>query len=464
MSYKAINTCFLCKVRCRLLEVFVILLYQSLLSLSSANMTKDGIVMCEVTAVEPLSNTTLTCSFPENVSDTHRITSVIFSKKERGEVDILDCWWMSGNMSCEVVSGYTFNMNISHKLSVEIPRTSAEYIGMYYCTLSNMDYKAIRPCELKIKLEGKTMCDIPSVPQKSKTSLTCYFPKDLNKTRTDFSVDRYSNQGVTENVMYCHWKGEGLNCNTVRGYQFDHRVSDHLTLKVPSASEDHEGTYRCSINGNKSITYQNCSFALKKEMISSNNSASFNEKDSIELACRFKGENIQNRIRWDFSAVRLDNEGGNSTDVLSCTWKNDSVVWIPAPDYDFKHFLVTVPRDTEEHNGDYLCYLNPSSNISTLSRCKHSSNTDETTGLAVSITLFLVAVVIALVILTVFRVLKHKCRQRDNKRERDERGNKEDGSETVEELLPSITGQHDGGQSDEQAEDEAYEQQLDTAV
>lgn len=45
----------------------------------------DGIVMCEVTAVEPLSNTTLTCSFPENVSDTHRITSVIFSKKERGE-------------------------------------------------------------------------------------------------------------------------------------------------------------------------------------------------------------------------------------------------------------------------------------------------------------------------------------------------------------------------------------------
>lgn len=46
-----------------------------------------------------------------------------------------------------------------------------------------------------VVVEGKTQCYIESGAMTSQTSLTCYFPEDLSKTKADPAVYHYTRNG-----------------------------------------------------------------------------------------------------------------------------------------------------------------------------------------------------------------------------------------------------------------------------
>lgn len=68
----------------------------------------------------------------------------------------------------------------------------------------------------------------------------------------------------TETVLTCQWKADFLSCSVLSGYVFDNKVTSHLTLSIPKARKDHEGTYSCQTEGAVSLPFKNCSFSLKK--------------------------------------------------------------------------------------------------------------------------------------------------------------------------------------------------------
>lgn len=64
-------------------------------------------------------------------------------------------------------------------------------------------------------------------------------------------------------VMSCEWKGDNLFCNIYfRGYEFDRTVTSHLTLEIPKAHEDQEGSYSCRLTSAAAVSYDNCSLTL----------------------------------------------------------------------------------------------------------------------------------------------------------------------------------------------------------
>lgn len=65
-------------------------------------------------------------------------------------------------------------------------------------------------------------------------------------------------------VISCQWKKENLNCFTVRGYELDRRANSQVIITIPSALEEHEGTYSCNINTAEPTSNENCSFTLLK--------------------------------------------------------------------------------------------------------------------------------------------------------------------------------------------------------
>lgn len=70
--------------------------------------------------------------------------------------------------------------------------------------------------------------------------------------------------------MSCMWRADSLFCNMyLRGYKFDHTVTNHLTLEIPRAQRDHEGSYSCHFRSSEPVRYDNCSltFATGKKLV-----------------------------------------------------------------------------------------------------------------------------------------------------------------------------------------------------
>ncbi|XP_025111738.1 uncharacterized protein LOC112574725 [Pomacea canaliculata] len=192
--YKMTNTKFWSRRQC-LFVAAAVFISSLRVSCTTTIEEQDGSVTCDVPSVESMDSTSVTCHFPEDVSQTKRDFYVSFYKDEKSEeaVDIMACLWLLGKISCIVSPGYKFTGNISHKASLEIPQASLRHAGRYACQISNINANDIKPCEFKIKLVNKTMCFVPSVSLMAQTLLTCYFPEDFNKTKTNVAV--YHNKG-----------------------------------------------------------------------------------------------------------------------------------------------------------------------------------------------------------------------------------------------------------------------------
>ncbi|XP_025112488.1 uncharacterized protein LOC112575118 [Pomacea canaliculata] len=347
----------------------VIVILRLLSSFSSAHPPRDGSVTCHVPSVGPMQNTSLTCHFPENVSETRKTVVIYFYKPENGQEqkdadDVLECWWLAGKKTCLVQSGYNFNGMISHELTLEIPQASAKFTGKYACLISQINHHDNNACEFRIKQEVR--CDIPSVISNSSATLTCYFPDYLNKTREDFAIYHHSDV-----ITRCKQKAEVFNCHTGRGYVFDGEITDHVTVRIPSASDEHEGTYSCRIAGKK---YENCSFALNKELPSPLNTSTANDTEHIPLMCRLSVTVIGSSRRWNFSAVHVDVDDNKDTGVVTLTWKNDYYDRNLASGYEIKDLIITVPQHLGVENAVYPCSLILSSDMSKIEPTEPSAN------------------------------------------------------------------------------------------
>ncbi|XP_025111875.1 uncharacterized protein LOC112574795 isoform X7 [Pomacea canaliculata] len=338
-------------------------------ALFTAQAQTGNTVTCDVPSVEPLANTSVTCHFPENVNQTRRIVTVSFYKGAQytvsNENDILECWWLSGKMDCDVKRGYKFNRIISHELTLEIPRVSTKQIGGYVCKLSNMNPKDVKYCELKIKLEGKTMCDVPSVPLNSRTSLTCYFPEDLSKNTADFSVYHQSTSSDSVDVISCKRMGDHWSCDRIRGYEFDQTVTNHLTVGIPTAQEDQEGSYSCHYTSSSPVRYENCSLTLTT-VTSFCNISSAVETEPASLTCTFNVD--VNATKQNFSLVRIGGADNKGVDIVTCTWLQDQLKCTTAPGYEVNNLVtdrlvIRVPRASRDHTGTYACHVTGSKAI-----------------------------------------------------------------------------------------------------
>ncbi|XP_025111732.1 uncharacterized protein LOC112574720 [Pomacea canaliculata] len=344
--------------------VVLVIFIQTLHLLSKAQHLEDNSITCDIPAVEPLANTSVTCHFPVNVSHSQRIVVVSFyeGRISREESNILDCYWLWGKMDCDISSGHTFNRMISNELTLEIPRVSTKDIGRYACKLSNMNPKDIKPCELKIKLVGKTMCDVPPVPLSSRASLTCYFPEDLSKTRANFRVHHGANcSDPACAVVTCEW-GDNLVCSILRGYHFDLTVTSHLTVGIPTAQEEQEGSYSCYFTSSTPVLYEPCSLTLVT-VTSSCSISRVTETEPASLTCTFNVD--VNETRNNFSLVRFGGGDSKGVDIVTCTWLEDQLKCTTAPGYEVNNLVtdrlvIRVPRASRDHTGTYACHVTDS--------------------------------------------------------------------------------------------------------
>ncbi|XP_025111739.1 uncharacterized protein LOC112574726 [Pomacea canaliculata] len=200
--------------------------------------------------------------------------------------------------------------------------------------------------------ERKTRCEVPSVKPSFQTSLTCYFFEDINKTRAEFIVYHYTRQGDKDPVISCQWKKENLNCFTVRGYELDRRANSQVIITIPSALEEHEGTYSCNINTAEPTSNENCSFTLLKEKTSLCNIQSVMETKPTTLTCKFSIDVNVTRTAFGVSH--------NGRVIIYCFWIYNLACSITTG-YELENIVtdqlfIRVPRASREQAGTYICH------------------------------------------------------------------------------------------------------------
>ncbi|KAK7476815.1 hypothetical protein BaRGS_00031897, partial [Batillaria attramentaria] len=93
-------------------------------------------------------------------------------------------------------------------------------------------------------------CEAPAVPRGQSTNVTCLFNRDISHTKEDVTVLKYDNDHKYTVVLDFKWpssEGTEPRCFVHPGYSFDGHISRTLVLGVPSASDQHVGTYECQI-------------------------------------------------------------------------------------------------------------------------------------------------------------------------------------------------------------------------
>ncbi|PVD22588.1 hypothetical protein C0Q70_18406 [Pomacea canaliculata] len=340
---------------------------------------------CNISRVNETESVELTCAFSVDVNATRQNFSVIHLANEgRKAVDILTCVWVKEKVNCVTAPEYEFNSTITDQLVIRVPRASRDHNGTYACHVQSFDSTGFAPCEFIFSKDGKTKCEIPSVKLMSQTSLTCYFPEDISKTRSDFTVHHHSIQGFTDAVSSCEWNNEKLNCSTSRGYEVDGNVTDHVTLRVHNTSKNHEGLYSCQMTGVGSDGYENCSFQLEKDDkqqlvdMSSCNISSVKETKAAELICTFSVD--VNETKQNFKVIHLGHYGRKSFGVLVCIWMGDRLDCTTSPTYEFnntvsRQLVVRIPRASRDHSGNYACYV-PVSQLDGFESCEFMVMTD----------------------------------------------------------------------------------------
>ncbi|XP_025112054.1 uncharacterized protein LOC112574906 [Pomacea canaliculata] len=371
---------------------------------------QGGLISCSVQSVKFKGNTSLICHFPENVQQTRRDFTVYYYRNKERPDAVLDCWWLSGNVDCFIAPGYKFSKKISREIFLEIPVVSGPQIGSYACQIASYGPDSISTCDLKLLLDGKSVCEVPSVQPDTQTSLSCFFPKDLNESKLGFTVYHYPIRGDADAVLNCDWKGDNLNC-AVRKFNFENKVSDRLTLKIPRASQDQEGKYSCQTKGADILSYNNCSFSLQRaQKITSCSIQNVTEVQPTELRCNF---NVDVGVaRQNFKVVRE----GQDEDILTCTWPDGKLVCSTSPGYEFDNIVtnrlvVKVPRSSPTQNGTYTCHLqgfDPSDFQSCDFIVTPASVTSLDVGAVVGAVIALL-LIIAIIITVVIVLYKRRC-------------------------------------------------------
>ncbi|XP_025114144.1 uncharacterized protein LOC112576111 [Pomacea canaliculata] len=106
-------------------------------------------ISCEIPAVEAMAATSLTCTFPDDISLSRQDFSVIHTNN-KGKA-VLDCLWVHGILECFNTTGYTFNNTVTNQLIIWIPHAFPNMTGDYYCKVSDSTGYNIQHCQLELK-------------------------------------------------------------------------------------------------------------------------------------------------------------------------------------------------------------------------------------------------------------------------------------------------------------------------
>ncbi|XP_025111787.1 uncharacterized protein LOC112574757 isoform X2 [Pomacea canaliculata] len=121
------------------------------LSLLVADVLARESISCKIPAVEPMAATSLTCSFPVDLS-VAKIDFSVHHANGTGKA-VLDCLWVKGKLECFDAPGYIFNRNVSNQLTIYIQHAFPNLTGEYYCKLSDSTNYDIQHCQLTLKTE-----------------------------------------------------------------------------------------------------------------------------------------------------------------------------------------------------------------------------------------------------------------------------------------------------------------------
>ncbi|XP_025111794.1 uncharacterized protein LOC112574761 isoform X2 [Pomacea canaliculata] len=228
---------------------------------------QDGQITCSITPVDSGQDIALTCLFPEDLNVTKKDFSVYHYTDDTKPDAVIDCWWMKGNLSCNVNDGYKYNKTVNTQLTVTLSHVSTTHMGTYVCQVAGYRSSSFGTCQLEaeqVNQEGKISCTVPLVQPDEDTSLTCHYPEDLNVTKKDFSVYYYTEGAKPEAVLDCLWIDDNLKCLVNPGYTYNMNVNTQLTLNISHVMSVNNGTYTCQVAGYRPSSFGTCQFETEK--------------------------------------------------------------------------------------------------------------------------------------------------------------------------------------------------------
>ncbi|XP_025112301.1 uncharacterized protein LOC112575026 isoform X2 [Pomacea canaliculata] len=267
---------------------------------------QDNRVTCHVPSVKALEATSLTCNFPEDISQTRKDVSVYLYKESENPDAILDCWWLGGQVDCYSAPGYKHTKSISRQLTVTIPRAAANQTGTYACQVAGYGPGQLSTCDFKIQSGTKTICDAPSVTKGSPAWLSCYFSENVGESKKDFTVYHVSNKGSQEKVLTCTWNQGEWTCFAARDYHLDRRITNTATVKIPKVSASHTGTYFCQLAGATRGDFEDCVFNLDKGQATFCNIPPVKSMEMAKLTCSFPVD--VNKTKTNFNIVHFSDQ------------------------------------------------------------------------------------------------------------------------------------------------------------
>ncbi|PVD22617.1 hypothetical protein C0Q70_18437 [Pomacea canaliculata] len=204
---------------------------------------------------------------------------------------------------------------------------------------------------------------------------------------------------------------DSLVCNTARGYEFEHHVADHVTFKIPSPSENHEGNYSCHMKEDEFVRGEPCSSIILRETNSSCNVPSVYEDHPSTLTCTFSAD--VNMDKSNVQVVHTNGDGIEDAIILTCTWPNDQLDCSIAEGYEFNyilsdHLVITILRASRDHNGHYACHV-LGSELQGFKQCPFIVVSGEDTNFqAIIIGIVIIVVLIPIGITCVFFILRER--------------------------------------------------------
>ncbi|XP_025112299.1 uncharacterized protein LOC112575025 [Pomacea canaliculata] len=373
----------------------------------------DGKVTCDVPSVKPLMKASLTCHFPEDMSQSRKDVSVYLFKDSKNPDAILDCWWLGGQMDCYSAPGYKHTMSISRQLTVTIPRAAANQTGTYACQVAGYSSGQLSTCDFSIQSGTKTICDAPSVSLGSPAWLSCYFSENVGESKKDFTIYHVSSQGYQESVLTCTWDQGSLTCNTARDYQFDRRITNTATVKIPKVSASHTGTYSCQLAGAAPGDYEDCVFRLDRGQATSCDIPSVKLMEPATLTCDF-GVDI-NKTKTNFNIVHFSDQHRQGVDVLKCVWQHDDLVCDVTSGLEFSRpvtdrLALTIPRANDSHAGKYLCQLQRTTNNASF--CAFIIDSGSNNSVSVVVAVLIPLFILVLIVVGVILYRRHRLRKK----------------------------------------------------
>ncbi|XP_070201544.1 uncharacterized protein [Littorina saxatilis] len=182
--------------------------------------------------VEQASN--VTCYFHKDIAANKTAISVVMvpttNKKDKEERDVIQCSWakLATKPECLVSEGYTFNYEVTDRLTVEIPSTTANFAGVYSCHIVPPNGATFETCELIVNEKNTEVSGTSSVqpPQEGVASAVPEWPTGImTAILTVLVILTLLVLGLCSYM--CAWKNEWqLSRLCFRGHQQETEVGD----------------------------------------------------------------------------------------------------------------------------------------------------------------------------------------------------------------------------------------------